>query len=257
MMKTHTANAGKLENSIEEAFAYFHPDDGQLSAGERLKRFEIARQTMATCPEMAVSLLASEFDTVNFQRKSAAYRFIIDFGVQAREAVKRTIAHCDRIGRIWLISILHYQGDNSCTSLMADLARDRKAYAGHLAALALVFQGRQQVIDPDDLMLTLAWALTSERNIEGGAFFVSDSALSCLRLLTGESFVDTNVRAVHFYNFDNFLFSPPVHPFPYTSDRLNALSQRQRLQLFERVLSWWENNRKTTQLRPLASCFEQ
>jgi len=255
-MKTQSVPPGKLENAIEEAFAYFHSDGGQYSAGERLKRFEVARQTMATCPEMAVSLLASEFDTINFQRKAAAYRFIIDLGGQALEAVKKSIAHCDRIGRIWLISILHYHGDNSCTSLMADLTRDKEAYAGQLASLALVFQGRQHAMDHDGMIQILGRALTSERRIEESAFFVADSALSCLRLLTGETFVETRT-AVHFYNFDHFIFSPPVHPFPYTADRINTLHPRQRRQLADRVLSWWNNNRQTARLRQLVGCFEQ
>lgn len=256
-MAADRAHTTIIEEAIEEALAYFNVDGGQLSAAERVKRFEEAKKVLATRPDVAVGLLSTEFDTLSFQRKSAAYRLIIGLNGEIVAKVKQLIPGAGEIALIWLVSILHYHGDSSRTSSMVELATSHGSYAGQLAALALVFQGRQQLIEADKLVLILIDALLSTQKIEESAFFVADSSLSCLRLLTGETFLDVTPSAVHFYNFDHFLFSPPVHPFPYTSDRVNTLSLRQRRQLADRVMTWWVMHRERTKLRPLISCFDQ
>ncbi|MEJ2199555.1 MAG: hypothetical protein P8X63_00850 [Desulfuromonadaceae bacterium] len=256
-MIVHQAGATTIDHAIEEVFNYFHADGSKRTESGRSKRFEEARRVIASAPEKVIGRVADEFNSLNFQRKAAAYRLVIGLGIEGIEALRARLKTAPEIERLWLLSILHYFRDFSQTQLMAELAGRKNCYSGHLAALALVFQGRQQNIGRDNLILTLISALVSERKIEESAFFVADSALGCLRLLTGESFCEAPPSSVHFYNFDPFLFLPPIHPFPYTADRVNMLSQRQRRQLAERILAWWEISRAKITLKPLVSCFDQ
>ena len=245
-----------IDQAVEKALDYFSTEDVGLGETERMRDFELARGVLKEQPTAAVGLLAEVFSGLSHPHKVGAYRLIVELGAAAVPAIHRLIGGAGPLERIWLISILHALGDGSETARLAELAGDQDLYVRQLAVLALVFQGKQAAVQSDRLIAVLAEALMSEEKVEGSSFFIADSALSCLRLLTGEAFSEGVVPAVHFYNFDHFLFSPPVHPFPYTSDRVSTLQHRQKCRLQEQVREWWAAHRGTVQLHPITSCFD-
>lgn len=245
-----------IDQAVEKALGYFSAEDAGLDETERMREFELSRIVLKEQPTAAVGLLAEVFSGLSHPHKVGAYRLIVELGAAAVPPIHGLLGGAGPLEGIWLISILHALGDGSETARLAELAGDQEPYVRQLTALALVFQGKQAVVERDRLIAVLAEALLSEEKVEGSAFFVADSALSCLRLLSGETFAEGIVPAVHFYNFDHFLFSPPIHPFPYTSDRVSTLPHRQKRQLQERVREWWAAHRETFQLHTITSCFE-
>ena len=245
-----------IDQAVEKALGYFSTEDVGLGETERMREFEAARDVLKEQPTAAVGLLAEAFVGLNYSHKIGAYRLVMELGQAAIPAIHGLLDGAGPLERIWLISILHALGDGSATASMVELAGDDEPYIRQLSVLALVFQGKQEAVKPDRLIAVLSEALLSEEKVEGSAFFIADSALSFLRMLSGETFVEGIAPAVHFYNFDHFLFSPPVHPFPYTSDRVSTLPSRQKRQLRERVREWWAAHRETVRLHPITSCFE-
>lgn len=245
-----------IDQAVEKALDYFSVEDIGLGETERSREFEAAREVLKEQPTAAVGLLAETFAGLNHPHKIGAYHLVMELGKAALPAIHGLLDGAGPLERIWLISILHALGDGSATARLAKLAGDQEPYVRQLAVLALVFQGKQATVERDRLIAVLTEALLSEEKVEGSAFFVADSALSCLRLLSGETFAEGIVPAVHFYNFDHFLFSPPIHPFPYTSDRVSTLPHRQKRRLQERVREWWAAHRETFQLHPITSCFD-
>lgn len=245
-----------IDQAVDKALDYFSAEDVGLGETERMRGFEAARIVLKEQPTAAVGLLAEVFSGLSHPHKIGAYRLIVELGQVAIPAIHGLLDGAGPLERIWLISILHALGDGSATTRLAELVGDDEPYIRQLTVLALVFQGKQATVERDRLIAVLAEALLSEEKVEGSAFFVADSALSCLRLLSGETFAEGIVPAVHFYNFDHFLFSPPIHPFPYTSDRVSTLPHRQKRQLQEQVREWWAAQRETFQLHPMTSCFE-
>ena len=245
-----------IDQAVEKALDYFSTVDTGLGETERTREFEAAREILKEQPAAAVDLLAEVFSGLSYPHKIGVYRLIVELGGVAVPAIHGLLDGAGALERIWLISILHALGDGSATARMAELVGDKEPYIRQLAVLALVFQGKQATVEPDRLIAVLGEALASEEKVEGSAFYVADSALSCLRLLTGESFSEGIVPAVHFYNFDHFLFSPPIHPFPYTSDRVSTLQYRQKSRLQEQVREWWAAHRETSRLHSVTSCFE-
>lgn len=245
-----------IDQAVKKALDYFTVEDVGLGETERKREFEAARGVLKEQPTAAVGLLAEAFSGLSYPHKIGAYRLVMELGQVALPAIHGLLDGAGPLERIWLISILHALRDGSATARMAELVGDDEPYIRQLAVLALVFQGKQAAVERDRLIAVLAEALLSDEKVEGSAFFIADSALSCLRLISGETFAEGIVPAVHFYNFDHFLFSPPVHPFPYTSDRISTLPSRQKHRLQERVREWWAAHRKTVQLQPITSCFE-
>lgn len=244
-----------IDQAVEKALGYFSAEDAGLGEAERIRLFELARGVLKEQPTAAVGLLAEVFSGLSHPEKIGAYRLIVELGVAAVPAIHGLLDGAGPRERIWLISILHALGDGSATARLAELVGDKEPYIRQLAVLALVFQGKQAAVERDRLIAVLGEALLSEEKVEGSAFFIADSALSCLRLLTGETFAEGIVPAVHFYNFDHFLFSPPIHPFPYTSDRVSTLQHRQKSRLQEQVREWWATHRETARLHQITSCF--
>lgn len=245
-----------IDQAVEKALDYFSGVDAGLGETERMRGFEAARGVLKEQPTAAVGLLAEAFAGLSHPHKIGAYRLVMELGPAALPAIHGLLDGAGPLERIWLISILHALGDGSATARLAELVGDENSYLRQLAVLALVFQGKQAAVERDRLIAVLSEALLSEEKVEGSAFFVADSALSCLRLLSGEAFAEGKVSAIHFYNFDHFLFSPPVHPFPYTSDRVSTLPPRQKRRLQERVREWWAAHRVTFQLHSITSCFD-
>ncbi len=245
-----------IDQAVEKALDYFSTEDAGCDETERVRLFAAARGILKEQPMAAVGLLSEVFTGLNHPRKLGVYRLIVELGEAAVPAIHGLLDTARSLERIWLISILHALGDGSETARLAKLVGDNEPYIRQLVVLALVFQGKQAAVERDRLISVLAEALLSEEKVEGSAFFVADSALSCLRLLSGETFAEGTAAAVHFYNFDHFLFSPPVPPFPYTSDRVSTLPPRQKRRLQEQVRDWWAARREDFQPHKITSCFE-
>jgi hypothetical protein len=148
---------------------------------------------------------------------------------------------------LWLISALHLLGDTSLLPNLGTLLSDHRPYIQHLAALALVFQGLSDRCDPELVVDSLIDALQSELQIEGSPFSVADSALTSLCLLAGQRFGTPADRLIGFYNFDDRLFEPPLHPFPYSSERISLLPRTERMPVIAEATEW--RRRQGTPLR--------
>lgn len=256
MSKKRDQQTNRLEQAFAEYLEYFAKQDTSLSEESRLKMYEEARKAIEADANAAVPFLSDKFENTSFLQKEAAYDLLIFLGKQVLGAIKSLLEQKGAIAQIWLTSILHFHHDFSYSFVFEVLLSSSSAYIRHLAALATVFQGFASRTNPDLLMESLITALLSEEHIEGSAFYVADSALSCITLVTGEQFTEAQKKGVEFYNFNHYLFDPPIHPFPYTSDRVVALPVQERLSLASKVEAWWQKVRGSFQLKEVVSCFD-
>jgi hypothetical protein len=251
----------RIEAAFDDVVAYMAAaDEGENSSpDEPVKRYQATRERILASPEVAVPFLADQFDADGFVRKESAYDLLVRLAEDpdVRETIEGLIDGKEPLPQLWLISVLHFHGDSEFASRFEELLSHSDPYVRHLAALATVFQGFVARTDSDELMDALVSALSSDRSIEGSIFYVADSALSCITLVTGERFTDTQEMPVDFYNFDHLVSEPPVHPFPYTTDRVVDLTESKRRSLVTRVGEWWEANRGTATLTPTTGAFER
>lgn len=246
---------------IVAAFAavvrYRSAQNGAQPMAEQLARYNAARDVLRADVPAAARYLATQFDGSSFVHKQAAYDMLVMLGTAAAEPIRDALAQQGAITQLWLVSTLHAQHDLSEAPRMVALLDDPAPYVRYLAALALVFQGLSAQADADRLMTTLLDALLSDEAIEGSAFNIADSALSCITLLTGERWTPAQQAETEFYNFNAYVFPPPVLPFPFTSDRITQLSPDERRALHDRIAAWWQQNRDRVQFRPVPSCFDR
>lgn len=231
-----------VEQAFGEIVKYFSPETACVDEATRLRRYDETTGVISAHPRPAAEYLATQFDDGDFVRKSAAYRLLISLGKDVVSTLKTPPTGCSEVGRIWIATVCRYFGmDSSCAAFQA-LLLSKNQYVRHLTALAVVFQGMAADVDRDILMETLIDALSSNDRIENGPYCVADSALSCIGLVTGIRFSDSQQQNVQFYNFNHFLFPPPVHPFPYTSERVVVMTENSRRELADRIREWWQEN---------------
>lgn len=237
-----------VEEAFGEVLRYFSPESSFLDEASRLARYDEATVVIASYPETAAGYLATRFEGDDFAVKSAAYRLLVSLGKDVTRHLQNPPQGCGEAGRIWVATIFHYFGVDPAAYRFPELLVSPNGYIRHIAALATVFQGRAATVDRDLLMESLVEALSSNEHIEGSPYFVADSALSCIGLLTVVRFSDSQQQNVQFYNFNHFLFPPPVHPFPYTSERVAIMPDAARRALAERIRVWWLENGRSLDL---------
>ncbi len=245
-----------VKQAFADIIAYFTKQDSSATDATRLQKYDIAKEVVLAHASTSVLFLTDQFENNSFLQKETAYDLLIALGQGALERIKLLVGQKDPISKIWLISVLHFYHDFALASVFEEFLSSSEPYVRYLAALALVFQGLVARAKPDLLMEVLIQALMSDEHIEGNAFYIADSALSCITLLTGMRFTEVQKEKVEFYNFNSYLFPPPAHPFPYTSDKIVTLSLQARQLIASNIESWWQKNRGSFQLKEVTSCFD-
>ena len=82
------------------------------------------------------------------------------------------------------------------------------------------------------------------RPIEGTPFTIAGSALGCLTRFSGEHFIAPAAN-IDFYNYQHFLYPPPIHPFPFAADYMGTVDETERQNIRRRVESWMDRERRT------------
>lgn len=104
--------------------------------------------------------------------------------------------------------------------------------------LALAFQLFNSPATPsEELLAVLVDALGNEQTIEGTPFTVAGFALGCLTRLSGESFISPP-KKIQFYNYEHFLYPPPLHPFPFAADYLTKAEKEEKRNIRNRIQAW-------------------
>lgn len=222
---------------------------------------EIVEQGMRAKDEIlslrseAVPVVVDGLSNSSFIVKDACYDLLIQIGQDAIPPLNSLLSEAQPIVAIWIISVLHYLGDRSEVSRLFDLLKEQDDYVRNLAALAISFQGIAQDNDAEALLSVLIEALSSTDNIEGTSFSVADASLACLTILSGKSFLPPE-QPIIFYNFQDYAFPPPVHPFPFTSNYLAGAPEGERNRIIERIESWWERKGKNIPIKRLDSFWQ-
>lgn len=249
-----------IQARVAQAFSavveYFSKHDGSLSEKERVERHEAAKVFITAHPGAAVPFLGDQFENPAFLVKEASYDLLISLGQEALDSIKAALDDKGERAQLWMTSVLHYHHDFSRATIFEKLLSSSDAYIRHIASLATVFQGLAKQVNANHLMAALIDSLLSEEKIENGTFYVADSGLSCITLLTGKRFTEAQKEKVEFYNFSHYLFEPPVHPFPYTSDRFTTLPLSERRTVASEIANWWTDNRDTFEFQDVPSCFD-
>ena len=95
-----------------------------------------------------------------------------------------------------------------------------------------------------ELLGVLIEALHDMRPIEGTPFTIAGSALGCLTRFRGEHFIAPAAN-IDFYNYQHFLYPPPIHPFPFAADYMGTVDETERQNIRRRVESWMDRERRT------------
>ena len=246
----------RVSQAFSDVVEYFTRQDDSLSEKERLDRYEAAKALIIANPSVAVSFLGDQFENPAFIVKEAAYDLLISLGQQAVDSIKAVLDEKGERAQLWMTSVLHYHHDFSRITIFEKLLSSSEPYIRHLTGLATVFQGLAKQVDSNQLMADLIDSLMSEDKIENGSFFVADSGLSCITLLTGKRLTAAQKEKVEFYNFSHYLFEPPVHPFPYTSDRFTIFPVPERQKIASEIANWWLENRDTFAFAEVPGCFD-
>lgn len=203
----------------------------EVEQGQRSKQMVLAGKADSV-PALLDSLKAPDF--VN---KDACYDLLLEIGIPVKEALTSALGERGRDVDIWIIAILKQLGDDSAMERLWGMLEDANPYIRHLSALALAFQYVDAGASSEALFPVLVDALASEQKIEGTPFSVAGSALGCLTKMSGENFL-SHPQAITFYNYEHFLYPPPIHPFPFAADFITTAPEDERQRIRQRAKTW-------------------
>ncbi|MBW7885802.1 MAG: hypothetical protein H3C34_24860 [Caldilineaceae bacterium] len=205
-----------------------------VEAGQR------ARQALLDLGAAAVPALVAELTAADFVAKDAAYDLILELGQQAREPLRRAVGTHGPVVDIWIATALRRLGASDELERIWPLLEHGEGYVRHLAALALAFQIENAQAHKTRLMPMLLEALDDERSIESTPFTIAGSALAMISAMARQSFT-APPRDAYLYNYDDFAYPPPVHPFPFAADLLTQAGDEEKRAIKERARAWWRN----------------
>jgi hypothetical protein len=202
-----------------------------VEAGQQARRELLARGAGA------VGALVDALTAGDFSVQDAAYDLILDMGEPVRDSVRAELGRRDPVTDIWLAVLLHQLGESDALERLRALLADPDARVRHLAALASAFHGDGS-LEPVPVLLE---ALDDDTRIDGTPFTVAGSALAMLSRLAGISLLPGGAE-VHLYNYDDFAYPPPLHPFPYAADVLTHLDAAARADVVRQARAWWADH---------------
>ena len=191
----------------------------------------------------AVPVLLDGFRSPDFYVKDACYDLILAIGGPAKEALYGELGRRGPIVDIWITALLEHLGDATAMDRLWPNLGDPSGSVRRLTALALAFRMLNRdspAAPPKELLAVLVEALDDEQPIEGTPFTVAGSALGCLTRLSGMSFLSPP-REIQFYNFEHFLYPPPLHPFPFAADYLTKADESEQRAIRQRARAWLES----------------
>ena len=212
--------------------------DRELSSAD-VERGQRSKQIILQGKAESVPVLLDGIKRPDFVSKDACYDLLLEIGLPAKEALYSELGERGPDVDIWIIAMLRQLGDDSVTVRLWAMLEDPSRYIQHISALALAFQGidSEAEVREEQLFPFLVDALSSERNIEGTPFSVAGSALGCLTRMSGENFL-SYPHEITFYNYEHFLYPPPIHPFPFAADFYSKASVEEQRLIRQRVKAW-------------------
>ncbi|MBW4671110.1 MAG: HEAT repeat domain-containing protein [Cyanomargarita calcarea GSE-NOS-MK-12-04C] len=196
-----------------------------------------SKQVLLDGKEATVPWLLDRLSNPDFAVKDACYDLVLEIGSPAKKVLYDELGKRSPILDIWIVSMLRYLGDESPTDRLREMLQNPDEHVRYLSALALAFQHLDSPTPPEEVLPVLVDALDSARNIEGTPFTVAGSALGCLTRMTGENFLSSSQEII-FYNYEDFLYPPPVHPFPFAADLITKASEEEQLRIRQRASAW-------------------
>jgi len=203
-----------------------------------VEKGQLSKQILLSRQLESVPILLDRLSDPDFVVKDACYDLILEMGSSATGTLIGELGKRGPIMDIWIATMLKFLGNLSAMDQLWQQLEHPDEHVRHLTALALAFQDLDAPKWPDKLYPVLIDALKSERSIEGTPFTVAGSALGCLIHMSGENFLSTPQEIV-FYNYEHFVYPPPLHPFPFAADHFSKVGKEEQQDIRQRVEAWW------------------
>jgi hypothetical protein len=214
------------------------PRPGRELTSADVEEGQRSRQALLDGGSASVPALLSRLSDPDFGVKDICYDLILEIGDPARQTLYRELQERGPVVDLWIAAMLQHLGDESAMDRIRPYLQHPDDYVRHLTALALAFQKPDSPTPPDEeLASLLVDALRDEQSIEGTPFTVAGSALACLTRMSGENFLYP-LREIQFYNYEHFLYPPPLHPFPFAADHFTKAGEEEKRGIRQRVEAW-------------------
>lgn len=235
-----------LQEHLDNYLASLPLPGRELTAAD-VETGQRSKQSLIQGGGASVPVLLDRFSDPDFSVKDALYRLVLEIGSPAKDALYNELGRRGPIMDIWIAAMLKHLGDESAMDRLWPYLRDPVDNVRHLSALALAFHLLgSSATPPEELLAVLVDALGNKQTIEGSPFTVAGSALGCLTRLSGENFISPP-RNIQFYNYEHFLYPPPLHPFPFFADYLTKAKEEEKRNIGSRVQAWVHSR-----LRPIS-----
>jgi len=214
------------------------PLPGREVTAADVERGQRSKQSLIQGGAASVPVLLDRLSDPDFHIKDICYRLVLEIGNPTKDALNAELSKRGPIIDIWIAGMLQQLGDERAMDRLWPYLRDPVDYVRHLSALALAFHFiNSSSTPPEELLTVLVDALGDEQTIEGSPFTVAGSALGCLTRLSGENFISPPGE-IQFYNYEHFLYPPPLHPFPFAADYLTKTDEEEKRNIRSRVQAW-------------------
>jgi hypothetical protein len=230
-------NSRTLQEHLDNYLASLRLPGRELTAAD-VETGQRSKQSLIQSGGASVPVLLDRFSDPDFWVKDILYKLLLEIGNSAKDALYGELGRRGPIMDIWIAAMLQHLGDENAMDRLWPYLRDPVDYVRHLSALALAFQLLDSpATPPEELLTVLVDALGNEQTIEGTPFTVAGSALGSLTRLSGQNFLSPP-RNIQFYNYEHFLYPPPLHPFPFAADYLTKAEEGEKRNIRSRVQEW-------------------
>jgi hypothetical protein len=230
-------NSRTLQEHLDNYLASLPLPGRELTAAD-VETGQRSKQSLIQSGGASVPVLLDRFSDPDFWVKDILYKLLLEIGNSAKDALYGELGRRGPIMDIWIAAMLQHLGDENAMDRLWPYLRDLVDYVRHLSALALAFQLLDSpATPPEELLNVLVDALGNEHTIEGSPFTVAGSALGLLTRLSGENFISPPGE-IQFYNYEHFLYPPPLHPFPFAADYLTEAEEGEKRNIRSRVQEW-------------------
>jgi HEAT repeat protein len=211
------------------------PLPGNQITSAQVESGQIARRDIVKLGDGAVPTLLDSIATQEFTTKDAAFDLILEIGDPARSVLHRERGLRGPVVDMWIASALLELGEPRALDRLWPLLTEPEDHVRHLAALTLSFRLEDAAAHLEILRPVLLEALDDLNRIEGTPFIIAASALAMLSRLTG----DHLFGEIRLYNFDSFVYPPPLHPFPFAADILSQVPSDEQDRIRKRARQRW------------------
>lgn len=233
-------NSRTLHECLDTYLASLPLPGRELTSAD-VEKGQHSKQSLIQGGAASVPVLLDRLSDPDFRIKDICYDLVLEIGNLAKDALYGELGRRGPIVDIWIAAMLQYLSDERAMDRLWPYLHDPVDYVRHLSALALAFHLLDSpTTPPEELLAVLVDALGNEQTIEGTPFTVAGSALGCLTRMSGESFVSPP-REIQFYNYEHFLYPPPLHPFPFAADYLTKAEEEEKRNIRKRVQAWVAN----------------